>query len=99
MSTEKGFLLCENPEPTKWQLTSPPQGNLWILGWRRMPEYEIEGGVPDEVAEILAKSLTSRALVTFPSIESAPGIGIAGSRFFTNPGCFQSYIYNQARIC
>jgi hypothetical protein len=75
MSTEKGFLLCENPEPTNWQLTSPPQGNLWILGWRRMPEYEIEGGVPDEVAEILAKSLTSRALVTFPSIESAPGIG------------------------
>jgi hypothetical protein len=75
MSNEKGFLLCENPEPTKWQLTAPLQGNLWILGWRRMPEYEIEGGVPDEVAEILAKSLTSTALVTFPSIEPAIGTG------------------------
>ncbi len=75
MSKERGFLLCENPEPTKWQLISPLQGNLWILGWRRMPEYEIEGGVPDEVAEILAKSLTSTALVTFPSIESSSGNG------------------------
>jgi hypothetical protein len=75
MSKEKGFLLCENPEPTRWRLTAPLQGNLWILGWRRMPEYEIEGGVPDEVAEILAKSLTSTALVTFPSKEPAIGIG------------------------
>jgi hypothetical protein len=75
MSKKKGFFLCENPEPTRWQLKSPLQGNLWVLGWRRMPEYEIEGGVPDEVAEILAKSLTSAALVTFPSIESPSGIG------------------------
>jgi hypothetical protein len=75
MSNERGFLLCENPEPTKWQLQSPLQGNLLILGWRRMPEYEIEGGVPDEVAEILANSLTRAALVTFPSIESSSGTG------------------------
>lgn len=71
MSNKRGFLLCENPEPTKWQLHAPIQGNLWILGWRRLPEYEIEGGVPDEVAEILANSLTRAALVSFPAIESS----------------------------
>ncbi|MBO0798238.1 MAG: hypothetical protein J2P31_05400 [Blastocatellia bacterium] len=40
-----------------------------------MPEYEIEGGVPDEVAGILARSLTNKALVTFPSKEPAIGVG------------------------
>jgi hypothetical protein len=75
MSKEKGFLLCKNPEPTKWQLTSPLKGDLWMLGWRILPEYEIEGGVPDEIAEILAKALTSTALVTFPTVESVGAIG------------------------
>jgi hypothetical protein len=74
MSNEKGFLLCKNPESHNWQLKSPLQGDLWMLGWRILPEYEIEGGMPDEIAEIFAKALTSTALVTFPTPESASGI-------------------------
>lgn len=100
MSKEKGFILCKNPESPNWQLNSPVQSDLWMLGWQILPEYEIEGGMPDEIAEILAKALTSTALVTFPTIDSvgatgdcvqrieAGVIGSVAAAFSGTPGSF-----------
>jgi hypothetical protein len=38
---------------------------LTLLGWRQAPE-PVDGGVPQEVAGVLARAITSTARVTFP---------------------------------
>lgn len=64
MRTRKVLLLCESPRGAQWQLEPPTHGSLVLLGWR-VPDQDIEGGVPDEVASLLARALTRVAIVTF----------------------------------
>ena len=72
MTTRRAILLCENPRSAHWRLEPPLSGRFVLLGWRHSREDEIEGGVPDDVASLLARSLTRVALVTFPSGGSEP---------------------------
>ena len=67
MSTTS-ILICRDPRGSHWQLGTlpPPQGPLTLIGWRQQPD-PTDGGVPREVAAVLARALTSAARVTFPS--------------------------------
>ncbi len=54
---------------------------MTLIGWKQDPD-PIDAGVPKEVAAVLARALTSLALVTFPSsIEHASATGrVVGPR-------------------
>lgn len=66
MTTQKAILVCENPRREWWQLDTIISGRFVRLGWQQSLEDAMDGGVPDDVASLLARSMTSVALVTFP---------------------------------
>ena len=74
------MLVCPDPRGSHWQLGTlpPPQGPLTLIGWRQQPDPP-DGGVPAEVAAVLARALTSVARVTFPSSAIDVPVGEAWS--------------------
>ena len=66
MITKRAMLVCPRPRAANWQLEPPAIGRFVLLGWQVSPDHDRDGGVPDEIASVLARSLTRVALVTFP---------------------------------
>src|SRR5438034_405797 len=63
MRTRRVILLCETPRMAGWQLEPLLSGRFVLLGWQHSREDDMEGGLPDDVASLLARSLTRVALV------------------------------------
>jgi hypothetical protein len=74
MTPTKVILLCKDARESKWQLQPHLSGRLALVGWR-LAQKQLEGGVPDEVASLLARALTAVALVTFPSSSEPTSAG------------------------
>ena len=62
------IFACRDARGPHWQLgpLPPAHGRLTLIGWSQQPEQH-DAGVPEDVARVLARSLTSVARVTFPS--------------------------------
>ncbi len=79
--TPRSILACRDARGAHWQLgpLPPPAGSLTLVGWMHAAN-EQDGGVPPDVADVLARALTSVARVTFPSSRvSASGAQIWSS--------------------
>ena len=71
------IFVCRDPAGSQWQVGQlpPATGAIALIGWSLTPA-PVDGGVPDAVARVLARALTSAARVTFPSSKvgaAAPG--------------------------
>lgn len=66
--TKTSILVCRDARRSEWQLgrLPPAAGRMTLIGWTQQPEPH-DAGVPQEVAAVLARALTSVARVTFPS--------------------------------
>ena len=66
--TAGSILACRDARATFWQLgpLPPDRGRLTLLAWRLNADTH-DGGVPSEVAQILARSWSAIARVTFLS--------------------------------
>jgi hypothetical protein len=65
--TRTSIFACRDARGLHWQLGAlpPANGRLTLIGWSEAGDTP-DGGVPDEVARVLARALTSVARVTFP---------------------------------
>ena len=72
--THTSIFACRDPRGLHWQLgpLPPATGRVTLLGWSQTTERH-DAGVPDEVAGVLARALTSTARVTFPSSAATDG--------------------------
>jgi hypothetical protein len=66
--TESAIFVCRDPRGAHWQLGALPttESHMTLIGWRQVPAPN-DAGVPDDVAAILARALTSVGRLTFPS--------------------------------
>lgn len=77
------FITHDTPAP-QWQLgsLSPTLGTFALIGWS---SDELEGGVPEQVVNVLARSLAAFGRVTFAcstiSVGDTPGWQMQGSDF------------------
>jgi len=64
---QTAIFACRDPLGSHWQLgpLPPSEGRLTLIGWSQ-PAERRDAGVPEEVAGVLARALTSIARVTFP---------------------------------
>ena len=71
--TRTSISACRDARGAQWQLgpLPPTHGRLTLIGWSQHAETR-DGGVPEEVARVLARALTSIARVTFPSSLTKP---------------------------
>jgi hypothetical protein len=76
--TRTSILVCLDPRRPEWQLGElpPSAGRLMLIGWKKDPE-PVDGGVPEDVAPLLARALTSIGRVTFLSsaVQASSGSG------------------------
>jgi hypothetical protein len=65
--TQTSIFACRDARGPQWQLgpLPPPTGRLTLVGWSQTPAPR-DGGVPEDVARVLARAFTSTARVTFP---------------------------------
>jgi hypothetical protein len=65
---QTAIFACRDPLGSNWQLgpLPPAAGRLTLIGWSQ-PAERRDAGVPEEVAAVLARALTSIARATFPS--------------------------------
>jgi hypothetical protein len=65
--TGTSVFACRDARGGQWQLgpLPPVRGRLTLIGWSQ-PAEQHDAGVPEEVARVLARALTSVARVTFP---------------------------------
>lgn len=72
MTNQAAILACVDPVNAHWQLgpLPPAQGRMLLIGWR-LPLPAVDSGVPEVVAAILARALTSVARVSFPVSDDA----------------------------
>jgi hypothetical protein len=70
--SESAIFACLGPRGAHWQLGALPttENRMTLIGWRQIPTPN-DAGVPDKVAAILARALTSVARLTFPSSSTA----------------------------
>ena len=68
MSDTSIFVCLEPRRSNWWQLGAlPPSiGRMMLVGWKKDPE-PVDGGVPEDVAPLLARAFTSIGRVTFLS--------------------------------
>lgn len=64
--TRNAILICRNARAPHWQLGELSGASLMLIGWTSSPS-SVEGGVPEAIALLLARSLTAVAQVTFAS--------------------------------
>jgi hypothetical protein len=71
--TRTSIFACRAARGRQWQLgpLPPARGRLTLIGWSQ-PAGGRDAGVPEEVARVLARALTSVARVTFPSSLESP---------------------------
>lgn len=62
------MFVCQDARGSRWQLgpLPPRTGRLTLIGWKE-PGEQTDAGVPEAVAPVLGRALTSVARVTFPS--------------------------------
>jgi hypothetical protein len=65
--TRTSIFACRDARGPHWQLgpLPPAEGRFTLIGWSQ-PAEQRDAGVPEEVAHVLARALTSVARVTFP---------------------------------
>lgn len=64
--TETALFACCGARDPRWQLDTGRSQREWMLiGWRQSPRSP-DGGVPDDVAVVLADAFAAVAQVTFP---------------------------------
>lgn len=65
--TCSAILACREPRSACWQLGPLPAraGSLVLFGWKRVPP-PVDSGVPQDMAVVFARALTSIARLTFP---------------------------------
>jgi hypothetical protein len=65
--TQASIFACRDARGPQWQLgpLPPATGRFTLLGWNQATEQN-DAGVPAEVAQVLARALTSGSRVTFP---------------------------------
>jgi hypothetical protein len=65
--TDTSIFACRDARGGQWQLgpLPPARGRLTLIGWSQ-PAEQRDAGVPEAVARVLARALTSIARVTFP---------------------------------
>jgi hypothetical protein len=69
--TETAVFACRQSRDDRWQLGPAPGGRSWtLIGWRQTPT-DPDGGVPGQVAAVLAAALAAVARITFPSSQAA----------------------------
>ena len=56
--------VCSDPHAPHWRVARPSSGKLILVGWRVSP-VPMEGGVPQEVAMLLARCFTRLFQVSF----------------------------------
>lgn len=73
--TKTTIVICRDPEGLNRQLVPllPAIGTITLIGWKRVPE-PVDGGVPREVAMMMARAFASVARVTFFGISEAGAI-------------------------
>jgi hypothetical protein len=71
--TRASIFACRDARGREWQLgpLPPDRGRLTLIGWSQPAETR-DAGVPEDVALVLARGLTSVARVTFPSSLVSP---------------------------
>jgi hypothetical protein len=71
--TRPSIFACRDARALHWQLgpLPPATGRLLLLGWSQSAARH-DAGVPDDVANILARALTSVARATFPCSVMSP---------------------------
>jgi hypothetical protein len=79
--------VCVEPRRSEWQLGAlPPSiGRMMLIGWKKDPE-PVDGGVPEDVATVFARALTSFGRVTFLSSAVHASAGGGWSPFKRAPG-------------
>ncbi|MBN9124945.1 MAG: hypothetical protein BGO99_08765 [Nitrosospira sp. 56-18] len=70
--TKTTVMICRDPKGLNRQLVPllPATGAITLIGWKQIPE-PVDGGVPNDVAMMLARAFTSVARVTFFGISEA----------------------------
>jgi len=66
--SDTSIFVCVEPRRSEWQLgVLPPSiGRMMLIGWKKDQE-PVDAGVPEDVAAVVARALTSIGRVTFPS--------------------------------
>lgn len=59
------FLICTSPVGAHWRLGLPSKEDMVLIGWNKS-DGEMDGGMPKDVANVLARAMASVALVSFP---------------------------------
>ena len=68
--TRSAIFVCREPQDSGWELGPLPitGGSMMLIGWRQIPK-PVDGGVPNDIAAVIARALTCVARVTFLSTE------------------------------
>ncbi len=79
--------VCLAPRGSEWQLGAlpPAAGRVLLIGWAEDPP-PVDAGVPEGVATVLARALTSFGRVTFPTAVVQASAGHSWSPFTRAPG-------------
>lgn len=87
MSDTSIFVCLEPRRSDVWQLgvLPPSMGRMMLIGWKKDPE-PVDAGVPEDVAAVVARALTSIGRVTFPSSAVHAPAGGGWSPFKRGPG-------------
>jgi hypothetical protein len=76
--TRTSLFACLEPRRSEWQLGAlpPATGRMMLVGWKKDPE-PVDGGVPEDVAPVLARAFTSMGRITFLSsaVHASTGSG------------------------
>ena len=91
--TRTSLFACLEPRRSEWQLGAlpPPTGQMMLIGWKKDPE-PVDGGVPDDVAHMLARAFTSLGRVSFLSsaVHASSGGGWLSSKRAPGPADLMS---------
>lgn len=83
MNNTKAILVCFNYVNSQWELPIGQTNGVQrcLVAWKINP-LPTDSGIPDEVAKILASTLASQALITFPTHKSLRGISFVHTNNF-----------------
>lgn len=86
--TRTSLFACLEPRRSEWQLGAlpAPTGQMMLIGWKKDPE-PVDGGVPDDVGHVLARTFTSLGRVSFLSsaVHAPAGGGWVSSKRAPGP--------------
>lgn len=85
--TDTAIFVCHDPHGSHWQLGPLPAtgSTMTLIGWKQVSE-SVDGGIPDDVAAMIARSLTGVARITF--LASTPEMAISSNAWSFMGECF-----------